>query len=434
MFKSYWTIAWRTLIRNKIYTLVNVAGLALGICACLVIWVIVHYEFSFDRDHPEGDRIYRLNTYLQFMKNVPEQLSTGVVVEMPEAVRTGIPGVETVAPFYHLNQWKAKVAGANKQKTGFSVMPIVAGPDYFRVMHYDWIADNPKTALANPFGVVMTEKRARQFFGSGPPEAFIGREVVYNDSLPVHVTGIVRDWIGHTDFPYTDFISFSTIDHSWLRQSLGLDNMQRLRICQVLIKLEPKANAAKVDTELTALFNRRWRDRLLTRIEMQPLSAVHFTTGAGDQSVIRTSQLSTLYSLLSIAIFILSLAIINYVNLATAQSLTREKEISIRKVLGSGRGNLIMQLLSETFLLTALAGVVAVLSVQPVLGAFRQFIPEIIQFDPLAPANWLFLLCIMVTITLLAGLYPARMLSSHSPVPALNGTGAPKGGGKWRLR
>jgi putative ABC transport system permease protein len=434
MFKSYWVSAWRMLIRNKIYTLVNVAGLALGICACLVIWVIVHYEFSFDRDHPEGNRIYRLNTYLQFMKNEPEQLSTGVVVEMPEAVRTGIPGVETVAPFYHLNQWKATVAGANKRKTDFSVMPIVAGPDYFRVMHYDRMAGNLETALANPFSVVLTEKRARQFFGSGPLEAFIGKEVVYNDSLLVHVTGIVRDWTEHTDLPYTDFISFSTIDHSWLRRSLGLDNTRRLTFCPVLIKLEPKANPAKVDTELTALFNRRWRDRLLTRIEMQPLSAVHFTTEAGDQTVIRTSQLSTLYALLSIAIFILLLAIINYVNLATAQSLTREKEISIRKVLGSGRSNLLMQLLSETFLLTALAGIVAVLSVQPVLGAFRQFIPETIQFDPLAPANWLFLLCITVTITLLAGLYPARVLSSHSPVSALKGTGAPRAGGKWWLR
>jgi putative ABC transport system permease protein len=119
MFKSYWVSAWRMLIRNKIYTLVNVAGLALGICACLVIWVIVHYEFSFDRDHPEGNRIYRLNSYLQFMKNQPEQLWTGVVVEMPEAVRSGIPGVETVAPFYHLNQWTAAVAGAKQTKDGF---------------------------------------------------------------------------------------------------------------------------------------------------------------------------------------------------------------------------------------------------------------------------------------------------------------------------
>jgi putative ABC transport system permease protein len=434
MLKSYWTMAWRTLIRNKIYTLVNVAGLALGICACLVIWVIVHYEFSFDRNHPEGNRIYRINTYLQFMKNQPEQLWTGVVLDMPEAVRTGIPGVETVATFYEIKQWTAAARDANKRKTNFSAMPVLVGPDYFRIMHYDWIAGNPGAALASPFGVVLTEKRARQFFGPGPPEAFIGKEVVYDDSLPVHVTGIVRDWTEHTDFPYTDFISFSTSDHSWLRKSLGLDDNRRLKVCPVLIKLEPTANPAKVDKEITALFNRRWRDRLLTRIEMQPLSAVHFTSGAGDQNAIRTSQLSTLYALLSIAIFILSLAIVNYVNLATAQSLTREKEISIRKVMGSGRGNLLMQLLSETFLLTALAGVVAVLSVRPALGAFRQFIPETIQFDPLAPANWLFLLGITVTITLLAGLYPARMLSSRAAVPALKGTAAPRGGGKWWLR
>jgi putative ABC transport system permease protein len=147
------------MVRHKIYTLVNIAGLALGICACLVIWVIVHYEFSFDRDHPERNRIYRLNTYLQFMKNVPEQLSTGVVVEMPEAVRSGIPGVETVAPFYPLNQWTATVTSANKRKTIFSVGAIVAGPDYFRIMHYDWMSGDPATALTNPFGVVFSTLR-----------------------------------------------------------------------------------------------------------------------------------------------------------------------------------------------------------------------------------------------------------------------------------
>jgi putative ABC transport system permease protein len=434
MFKNYWTIAWRMLVRNKIYTLVNVAGLALGICACLVIWVIVHYEFSFDRDHPDGARIYRINSFLQFMKDQPEQLQNGVVVEMPEAVRTGIPGVATVAPYYPLSQWTATVAGAGERKADFSGMPVVAGPDYFRVMHYDWIAGDPGKALASPFGVVLTKKRARQFFGPGQPQAFIGREVIYNDSLAVHVTGIVRDWTEHTDFPYTDFISFSTIDHSWLRQYLGLDDSRGMKFTPVLIKLAPEANPANVDTAITVLFNRKWRNRLFSRVEMQPLSTIHFTAGAGDQATIRTTQLSTLYALLGIAIFILSLAIVNYVNLATAQSLTREKEISIRKVMGSGKSSLLIQLLSETFLLTSLAGVVAVLSVRPVLGAFRQFVPETIQFDPLAPANWLFLLAITMLITLLAGLYPARILSSRSPVAALKGNGAPKGGGKWWLR
>jgi putative ABC transport system permease protein len=434
MFKSNWTIAWRTLVRNKIYTFVNVAGLTLGICACLVIWVIVHYEFSFDRDHPDGNRIYRINSCIQFMKGEQEMLMTAAPTGLPEAVRSEIPGVEVVAPYYVMSKWTATVAGADKRKTDFSAMPFITGPEYFRIMHYDWLAGDARTALAGPFGVVLTEKRARLLFGPGPLDAIIGKEVVYNDSLHVNVTGIVRDWTEHTDFPSTEFISYSTIDHSWLRPLLSPDNHKRIALTPVLLKLGPRANAARVRADITALFSRRFKGRILPRIGIQPLSEVHFTVAAGDPDTISTTQLSTLYALLCIAVFILSLAIVNYVNLSTAQSLTREKEISIRKVMGSGRLNLIFQLLTETFLLTALAGLIAVFAVRPVLGAFRQFVPETIQFDPFAPANLLFLLGITVTTTLLAGLYPARMLSAHSPVSALKGMGGPRGGGKWWLR
>jgi hypothetical protein len=112
-------------------------------------------------------------------------------------------------------------------------------------MTYDWLAGDKQTALVNPFSVVLTESRARKYFGTGPLNALIGREIVYQDSLHVHVSGIVRDWSEHTDFPYTDFISLSTVDHSFLLQSLGLDPSQSGKITPVeavLLKLGPKAD------------------------------------------------------------------------------------------------------------------------------------------------------------------------------------------------
>jgi putative ABC transport system permease protein len=438
MFKSYWTIAWRTLVRNKVYTLVNVLGLALGICACLAIWVIVHYEFSFDRGHPGGSRIYRVNSYEQFLKNEPRRVTPSVLTALPEAIRDNLAGIETVAPYHVLSDAVATVAGAEKTKTDYAAEPIVTGPEYFRIMRYDWLAGDAVKAMVDPFSVVLTEKKARQYFGTGPMEGMIGRQIVYNDSLSVHVTGIVRDWSEHTDFPYDQFISLSTATHSWLYQALGLDPASLRKgipgSSRVLVKLEERADPRKVGAALSALAEReKWLGGLMTGVELQPLSAVHFTpVGEGDAA--RTSQLSTLYVLLGIALFILSLAIVNYVNLATAQSLTREKEISIRKVMGCGRGNLILQLLAETFLLTTLGGLIAVTMVRPVLGAFHRFVPPAIRFEPFAPANLLFLLGITVVTTLLAGLYPARLLSSHSPVDTLKGSGAPKGGGKWWLR
>lgn len=435
MFKSYWTSAWRILIRNRLYTLINVAGLALGICACFVIWIIVRYEFSFDRGHPESNRIYRINSYEQFMKDEPERLAPVVLADLPEAVGKQVPGIEVTAAYHELEQDSALVTGAGKEMR-YPVQSIVAGPEYLRIMGYEWLAGNAATALVHPFSVVLTESRARQYFGPGPLNAMIGREVVYQDSLRVNVSGIIRDWAGNTDFPFTDLISFSTIDHSFLLQSLRLDPSQNSKypaVASVLVRLAANANPNNVRAALAELFKRRTSNFMFTRVELQVLDDVHFTVTGGD-ATFRTAQRSTLYSLLSIALFILILAIINYVNLATAQSLTREKEVGIRKVMGSGRDHLILQLLTETFLLTMVAGLLAVGMVRPVLSVFREFVPAGVRFMPFAPANLLFLAGITIVVTLLAGIYPARMLSAHSPVISLKGAGAPRGGAKWWLR
>lgn len=452
MFKSYCISAWRTLIRNRVYTLINTLGLALGICACLVIWVIVRYEFSFDREHPYGDRIYTINSYEQFMKDEPERLVPAVLASLPDAIKKEIPGVELLATYHLLQKDTVLVVEAGKKVGGnqaanqvgspaenqvggnqagakqafYPCQSIVAEPAYLRIMGYQWLAGDPQTALLNPFSVVLTESRARQYFGTGPLNGFIGKQLFYQDSLRVNVSGIVRDWSEHTDFPYTDFISFSTIDHSFLRQSLHLDSAESKypAVASVLVRLGPNASANNARAALKALFMSRVGARsLYTRIELQALHDVHFA-----------DQHFPFYALLSIAAFILVLAIINYVNMATAQSLTREKEMGIRKVMGSGRSHLILQLLTETFLLTAVAGLVAVLAVRPVLGAFREFIPQEIKFAPFAPANLLFLAVITIVVTLMAGLYPARMLSAHAPVTSLKGAGAPRGEGKWFLR
>ncbi|PWT72236.1 MAG: hypothetical protein C5B59_16145 [Bacteroidetes bacterium] len=433
MFKSYWTIAWRTISRNKIYTLVNVAGLALGTCACLVIWVVVHYEFSFDRDRPDRDRIYRINSYEQLLKNEPERLTPMVAADLPAAVRKGAPGVDIVASYRVLPNDTALVTGEKKQP--YAVRSIVAGPEYFQVMVYQWLAGNARIAMEQPFGVVLTESRARLYFGQGALNGFIGRQIVYQDSLPVHVTGIVADYPGNTDFAYTDFISWSTVDHSFLLQTLELDPEVQYKeppVLNVLVKLAPRTDPVRTAGVISNIF-KGLPAGILTRVELQPLSQVHFTQSIGD-TTLTTRQVSTLYSLLAIAFFILALAIINYVNLATAQSLSREKEITIRKVMGSGRARLTAQLLTETAMLTSLAGMIAVLFVGPTLSLFHEYLPKQLVFQPLSPANLLFLLGIIVTVTLLAGLYPARMFSTHSPARSLSGGNTYRGSGKWWLR
>lgn len=435
MFTTYCRIAWRTLTRHKLYAVINVLGLTLGICACLVIWLITQYEFSFDRFQPDKDRIYRITTSQQLTKSDPISIEPAVIPPVAAAVRAEIPGIETVAPYHILFDSKVDIPVKGSAPSPFPATPVVAGPEYFAIMHYDWLAGNPQTALSTPFTVVLSQTKALKYFGPVSPDRLIGRELVYNDSLHVSVAGIIRDWEGNTDFPFTEFISLATAQHGFLQRSLGLDQDNWKGVpfsSRVLLKLDRQANPTTVNTALSALFDKRW-PRGTMSVALQPLANIHFTGNNGNTEI-RTAHLPTLYALMSIALFILILAIINYVNLATAQSLSRDKEIGIRKVLGSKRGGIIFQFLLETFLLAVLAVCLAALLVNPVLTAFRSFIPAGVQFHLLSPATLLFLGGIAIITTLLAGIYPAGILSSYLPVLTLRGAGTPKGGEKWWLR
>jgi hypothetical protein len=432
MFKSYFKIAWRVLTRHKVYTVVNVLGLAMGICACIVIGTIARYEFSFDRFHPGKDRIYRIVSYLRINKDFPTEIVPCVPPDLPAAVRAGMPGVATVAPYHLLIRAKVNIPGG----PAFTATPIVTGPDYFSIMHYDWLAGDERTALTEPFKVVLSEKKARQYFGQEPAERIIGRSIVYDDSLTVTVAGIVRDWTENTDFPYTEFISLSTARQPFLQQALQLVVPHAKEIpstSRVLLKLAPGADSARANAVLASLFGRSLHPWFYPKATLQALGDVHFTE-SGDDMEIRTAHKPTLYALLSIALFILLLAVINYVNLATAQSISRDKEIGIRKVLGSSRTSVILQFLTETLLLTLSAVVLAAFFVRPVLTAFRSFIPAGVRFHPLEAGTLIFLAGITVMTALLAGLYPARLLSSYLPKLSLRGAGSPRGSEKWWLR
>jgi putative ABC transport system permease protein len=282
---------------------------------------------------------------------------------------------------------------------------------------------------------VLSEQTARKYFGDVPPGKIIGRELVYNDSVHTTVSGIVRDWVHHTDFPFTEFISLSTANHGFLQQSLQLDQHEWKGVpfsSRLLIKLHDHANPAVVNASLQQLYKNNWQQGIGS-ITLQPLSSVHFSK-FGSATETQTTHLPTLYILAGVALFILFLAIINYVNLSTAQSFSYEKSTGIRKMLGSSRTGLVMQFLLETFLLTLFAAAIAVLLVQPVLTIFRDFIPPGLRFSLAAAEPLFFLVGVAVITSLLAGLYPARLLSSGLPIQVLKGSGSFKGNEKWWLR
>jgi ABC-type antimicrobial peptide transport system permease subunit len=441
MIKNYFTTAWRNIRRNLTYSLINVFGLALGICACIAIFLVTHYEFSTDAFHPCGKRTYRVVEMLDIPGFHPALARASAPLDLPRSAAGKLTGVQSLAS-YVLYSAKIAVPGGDDPTRRFDNViagtdqpsTIITGPEYFRIFPYEWLAGNPATALAAPNNVVLTTAAARKYFGNVPPDQLIGRTIAFNDSLPTQVTGIIKDWTEPTDLSFTEFISRSS-PHQPSEEELQHGNRPVMSpiSSRAFVQLAPGASLSSVNAQLHSIAALRTEPPgFKYDLVLQPLADIHFDGTVGDGLV--KTHLPTLYALMGIAAFILLLAAINFINLSTALSIRRSKEIGIRKVMGGSRRSITLQFLTETFVLTVVAVLIAALAVRPVLGAFRDFITAGVRTHLFNSVNGLFLLGLVVAVTLLAGMYPARVLSGYVPVISLKGPAAKQGGSGWNLR
>lgn len=438
MIKNYFKTAWRVISRNKTYTSINILGLALGICACIVIYLITSYEMSFDTFHQDKERIFRVMTTARFSSGDKDVMNK-VPFSSVAAARSELPGLEAISalsPYYA----KISVRNGNKPVKNFDSKiegayypgTVVTESQYFNIFKYNWLAGNPKFALNQPFKVVLTLSKAQKYFGKMPAEKMIGRELIYDDSLRVQVSGIIEDWKQHSDLAFTDFISYSTVQNSFLKKAFEDDwnHMSTL----AFVKLSAGANPEKLNTQLAALVkaNAPKNPDIKLTLWLEPITHVHFNADVVENTI-RTADLPAMYGLIGISLFILILALVNFINLATAQSIQRVKEIGVRKVMGSGKTGIMLQFLTETFLITCFSLTIAILLVDPILSAFQSFIPKEVTFHVLDSSTLIFIIAITLFTCLFAGLYPARVLSSYTPALSLKGAGV-QGNENWWLR
>jgi ABC-type antimicrobial peptide transport system permease subunit len=446
MISNYFKIAWRNLIRNKVSALINLTGLTLGISACLVIGVITHFELSYDRFHPDSERIYRVIGTAKFNQAADAEAIGFVPRAVPQALRNEISGFEVVATFHNMESGVIIPNGSKDPKVfkgrDMDIEPaqiVLADPEYFEVFRYKWLAGSPQTALTDPFQVVISERKARLYFGALPLSSILGKEIIYRDSIRTTVSGIVADWKQNSDFTFTDFISSATIRASFLKREINLDEWTDIWSgSQTFVKLT-KGNSKEKAVAQLATFGKkhfgpnRGTGEFKFKPSLQPLSDLHFNEVYQD-NYSRKASLPTLYGLIGIALFILLIAAINFINLATAQSVRRSREVGVRKALGSNRGNLIGQFMSETLILTLCSVLIALGLAKPLLFAFRSFIPAGVQFSFFNPGILLFLLVITLVTVFLAGFYPSVVLSAFRPALALKGASATSGQQKGYLR
>jgi ABC-type antimicrobial peptide transport system permease subunit len=426
MLRNYFITALRNFWRHKIFSVINVLGLSIGISAALVIFLVVYYEFSFDKVNDQ-ERIYRVVIDAKF--NGTEGHSAGVPAPLGPAVAAELTGVEQTVPVMQFQgDSKATVtvttsAGAKQVfKTQEGV--VFTNQQYFKLLSFEWLAGSPLEALHDPFSLVLTGKRAAYYFPGVAPADLIGRQMVYNE-IPLTVTGIVKEPTRQSSFTGDQFISYSTISQTHLKEPFMMNVWDDwMAYSQLLVKISEGYTKATIETQLAGLLEKYNKNANkdaanFMAFHLQPLADLHFNNqyqGVGQ----RIANRSTLYGLLAIGGFILLLGFINFINLTTAQSSQRSREIGIRKTMGSSKRQLVAQFLGETLFITIIATILSIALTPLLLHVFADFIPPGLRFDVLnQPSLVIFLVGLILVVSFLSGLYPALVLSGYNPVLVL---------------
>lgn len=418
MFKNYFKSAIRSFLKNKGITAITVLGLSIGISAALVIYQIVQYDYSFDKFEPDGDRIYRIVSQGTDWKN------SGVPSPLYRAVQDEIAGITTTAAFFNYDDWNTKISvpqNDNQSPVVFKKQQniVFADKQYFDIFPHQWIVGSAAGSFMAPHQLVLSESRAKQYFPGMSMSQIIGRQVIFNDTIPTVVTGIVKDISAHTDFNNKVFIALSTISHSGLKRYFNWDQWGNISdINQLFVKLAPGTSAQVINRQLarvSSLYNKNDEGNNKIVYRLQPLQDIHFNTDFNG-----TANKTVLGNLVMLALFLLLLGAINFINLSTAQASQRAREIGVRKTLGSSKGQLISQFLTETFLLTIFATLISLLIIPFLLNIFSGYIPDGLEYGGIGqPDMLLFLATLIVVVSLLSGFYPALMLTRFKPVAVM---------------
>ena len=300
---------------------------------------------------------------------------------------------------------------------------IFADSNYFNLVPYTWIAGSPKTSLRSPYQTVLTESNAKLYFPNLSATQVVGKEIYFDDTIRATITGIVKDLKENTDFTFKTFMAYATLEKTSLKPENWEEWNSTNGAQQLFVKPSVVTSPAQIEKQIAQLYKKYKtkdpNDHSITWHTLQPLSDIHFNADYGGYDLPPANK-PTLYGLLAVAAFLLLLGCINFINLTTGHASQRAKEIGIRKTMGSSKKQLIIQFLSETFLLTLLATLLSVILTPLILKAFSGFIPEGLHFNLTGESNIiLFLVALMIVVTLLSGFYPAMILSGYKPVLVL---------------
>lgn len=420
MLENYLKIAWRNLLRNKLRTFIHILGLAIGVAICFLIFNVVTHSYSFDRFHPDADRIFRINTLTEWAGS-GSYPNSGTPGPLGEVIKDEISGISQAARLYTL--YDVLVATPDADRVfGRSDNVTFADPGFFEVFPRTWLAGDVRSALEQPESLVISEASMHKYFPGSEPMDVLGQELMYvdADTIRATVTGVVADFEQNTDFIFRDFLSFSTIRGQEQIDWYGLHDWNSVNSSsQLFIKLNPEVSHVAIDESLKTLVGKNIEpeDDYTISFFTEELAEMHFGQTYGGGSVSKVFLKGLVY----IGLIILVLASLNFVNLETAQAINRAKEVGIRKTIGGTRQQLVYQFLAETMLLILFSTLLALVLCEGIKSLFATYLPRNFQIDYLSPSNFAFYLLFPLFLTLITGIYPAMVLSKYDPQRALKG-------------
>lgn len=421
MIKNYIKTAFRGLQKNKGFTAINILGLALGLATCLLIILYVVDELSYDRYNTKADRIYRVNEDLKLGDN-----SVKYAVCMPplaKTLKTEYPYVENTVRLKNAGSWHVKKGNSNILENRL----VYADPSLFDVFTLPMIEGSPSSALTEPNSVVITESTAKKYFNSVNA---IGKTLVFNDNTPFKVTGVIHDVPKQSHFNFDFFLSMSTWPDSrsneWLRSDYNTyvllkNSTDAGKLAASFPELLRKFSGAQMQADMNMSIDAFEKSGSFFRMNLIPLTDIHLKSSlSGELGPNGTTQYIYIFS--AIAIFILLIACVNFMNLSTARSSNRAREVGVRKVLGSDRKHLIAQFLTESVLVTFVATLLAFTAALFLLPLFNQLSGKELAINSQSLV-WIIpsLLFISLFVGAIAGSYPAFYLSAFQPVDVLKG-------------
>lgn len=420
MFKNYFKVAVRHLLKNKIYAVINIAGLALGIAACLLLVQYVSFESSYDRFHQNKDRIYRASMF-KYEKGEPEQTFAFTYPAVAPNLKKDFPEVEEA-----VRMRRTRFVVNYEDKVHSELVYFVDEP-FLDMFSFSFLKGDPATALEGAYSIVISEDMAQKYFGADDP---MGKTLQFDagqTQIPFTVSGLMKNVPENSHMDFDFLLPYQTYSDYVGQFGADAENSWRWSDFYTYIMLKPGTDVADLQAKLPAFASNYMQetfDRFGYEIafKLQPLNDIHLYSDLSYELRVN-GNIKYVYALGFIALFILLIAWINYINLSTARSMDRAREVGVRKVSGATRRQLISQFLIETVLINALAlgGGILLFNLslpyfQDILG--KEITPSILHL----PAFWLAALLVFGLGTLLSGLYPSFILSAFRPVFALKNT------------